>query len=319
MKNIVYLLILLAFIETSCSKKDGSTDLQQPVQNTDPYLPVPDRFTKKVLLEELTAIWCGYCPRGNHFQHYIDSAYGDKAICVSIHVADALEDMQLVTATGLNLLDSGLFHNFDTSDTGYPNSAVNRAAPLKDPSLWPSIVPGQVSLYAKCGLAIDASSVAGNVLTVTVHAGFAQPLSSDYRLNVYLIESDVHSATNSSYSQHNYYSNNGGSHPDSTYFYYGNATPVSYYNLNTEITDFRHDNVLRKLLTSVPFGDQIPVSEMGRGKQFVKTYTVDLSGYDISKCSIVAFVDKFGTDFLNNEHQVQNVQRVKVYSKIMWD
>jgi len=318
MKKIIYLLVFIAFTVISCTKKDGTAELPQPEINTDPFKPVPDHFTKKVLIEELTASWCGYCPRGNHYSHKIDSLYSGKVIGVSIHVSDAMEVMQLVTPSGNNLLDSGLFHNFDTTDTGYPNSSVNREAPLNDPSDWLFIVPSQIGNYAKCGLAIDASSLNGNALTVTVHTGFAQTMNSDYRLNVFLVEADVHSSVNVSYDQHNYYSSTG-SNPSHNYFYYGNPTPVNYFDLPPSINDFHHDNVLRQLLTSVPFGDQIPPSAMIKKNEYVKTFTVDLTPYNRSNCYIVAFVDKYGTDFLNNEHQVQNVQRVKVGQIKFWD
>ncbi len=317
MKKVLSLCVFIAFIITSCSKKEGTVDLPQPDQNTNPLSPVPNNFTKKVLIEELTASWCGYSPRGNHYVHTIDSIFGGKVIKVAIHVSDAMEDLQLVTPTGLNLLDSGLFHNFDTSDTGYPNSSVNRAAPLIDPAAWTTAVPGQIGVFAKCGLAIDASSLDGNSLTVSVHSGFAQSLNSDYRLNVYLVETNVHSL-NIAYDQHNYYSQSA-VHPNSSYIYYGSAAPVNYYHLPPSINDYRHDNVLRKLLTEVPFGDKIPVAEMAKGYDYVKTFTVSLAGYIKSNCYIVAFIDKYGTDFLNNEHQVQNVQRVKVGQIQYWD
>src|SRR5437773_8171756 len=99
MKKIIYLLFFVALAFISCSKKDGTADLAQPEINTDPFKPVPDHFTKKVLIEELTASWCGYCPRGNHYWHYIDSVYSGKAIGVSIHVSDVMEDYQLVTSS----------------------------------------------------------------------------------------------------------------------------------------------------------------------------------------------------------------------------
>ena len=77
--------------------------------------------------------------------------------------------------------------------------------------------------------------------------------------------------------------------------------------------------MLRKLLTSIPFGDVIPVEEMVKGKHYVKTFTANLTGYDKANCYIVAFIDKYGADFTNHQHQVQNVQRVKVGQIQYWD
>lgn len=315
---MVYAFLISAFFITSCDKKDGGAGLTQPEENADLFSPVPTQFTQKILLEELTATWCGYCPHGSHYFHKVDSAFPGKVIGVAIHISDIMEDYELVSNSGYNMLDSTLFQNADSSDDGYPNGSVNRLGPLLSPTGWHSSAHSQIGLLAKCGLAIDASAISGNSLTVTVHAGFAQTLNSDYRLNVFLVESNVHSISNTSYDQKNYYSQSG-SHPSSSYFYYGNATPVNYFDLPPSINGFKHDNVLRKLLTSIPFGDKIPVEEMVKGKHYVKTFTANLTGYDKSHCYIVAFIDKYGADFTNHQHQVQNVQRVKVGQIQYWD
>jgi hypothetical protein len=313
MKRILYLILFLSAASaiTSCTKKDGASDLPQPVLNTDPFVPVPDRFSKKVLIEELTGAWCGYCPRGPHYLHAIDSMYEEEVIDYAIHVGDVMEVPELVTSSGANMLDSGLFLN-----TGYPNGCINRGQPLSDPSDWPGAVPSEIGLYAKCGLAIDASILSGNALTVIVHTGFAQALYTSYRLNVFLVEDNVHSAGNSNYDQHNYYSSTGTS-PDSSYNYYGGLYPQRYYDLPPVITDYHYSMVLRKLLSAVPYGDVIPESEMTKGHDFKKSYTVNLTGFDKTKCYIVAFVDKYGTELPH--HQVQNIQRVKVGQVKMWD
>ncbi len=318
MKKLLFIGIFAALAMTSCTKKDGTADLPQPEQNSDEFSPVPEYFTRKILVEELTASWCGYCPRGPHYFHKIDSTFEGKVVGVSIHVSDAMEDISMVGSNGYNLLDSALFHNYDHTDAGYPNGSVNRMAPLTDPSGMYGQVLGLVGTYAKCGLAIDASTVSGNTLTVTVHAGFATSLNSDYRLNVWLVESPVSSTTNPSYDQRNYYSQSG-SHPDSAYRYYGVTPSINYYNLPPSINGYKHENVLRKSMTSLPFGDQLAVGDMAKGNHYKKTFTISLSGYNSSNCYVVAFIDKYGTDFLNNEHQVQNVQKVKVGSKKSWD
>ena len=52
--------------------------------------PVPDSFTKKVLIEEFTGAWCGYCPDGAHrLEKIIDSNDGN-VIGVSLHNGDQM-------------------------------------------------------------------------------------------------------------------------------------------------------------------------------------------------------------------------------------
>jgi hypothetical protein len=299
MKKLIYLVSIVALVVTSCSKKDGSTDLPHPSTEAEPT--VPEHFSKKVLIEELTGAWCGYCPRGGYWFDKIDSTYEGKVIGVSIHVGDVMEDHELVTSSGANMLDSGLFLN-----TGYPNGSVDRHA-LMDPTSWMSMFPLETSLYAKCGIAIDASSVSGNTLNLVVRTGFSQTLSSEYHLNVYIVEADVHSNIDHSYDQHNYYSQFSTS-PDSAYPYYWYPDPIP---------DFHHKNVLRKLVSAIPNGDRIPEADMVKGKSNKKTYTVNLAGLNTANCYIVAFVDKYGTDL--SQHQIQNVQKVKIGQNKNWD
>jgi hypothetical protein len=301
MKKTTYLLTIVAFAFASCSKKDGTTDLPHPVDNS-ANLQVPSSFGKKVLFEEFTGAWCGFCPRGTYYFDQVDSAYPGKAVGVSVHVGqgEVMQDPQLVTPTGGNLLED--FFQI----TGVPSGTVNRG-PIDDPTDWPGVMGSQVGLFAKCGFSIDASSVSGNTCSITVHTGFSANLYGDYRLNVFLIETDIHSATDASYDQHNYYSQGS-----------PNADPsLPYYYLPSVINDFHHMNVLRHMITSVPFGDQIPQSQMVKGHDYVKSFTVDLTSFNKANCSIIAFVDKYGTD--PSQHQVQNVQKVKVGSSVGWN
>ncbi len=300
MKKIPFYLTVIAVALSSCSKKDTSGDLPHPDQPSSD-LQVPSSFGRKTLIEEVTGAWCGYCPAGTFYYDLMDSTYPGKMVGVSIHVGDVMEDMELVSGSNNSLAD--MF-----PDPGVPRGVINRGA-IKNPVEWPGIVSSEVSLYPKCGFAIDASSVSGHTVTMTVQTGFTASLYGDYRLNIFIVEAIVHNATNTDYDQHNYYSATG-SHPDANYSIFYNQPPV--------MVDFHHENVLRKLVTAVPAGDPIPQSEMVKGNNYKKTFTTTLpSSINPTDCYVVAFVDKYGTS--PSQHQVQNVQRVKIGQKTGWN
>ena len=306
MKKTLYALSVIAIAFTSCSKDDGSSDLAKPVASES--VVVPSSFGKKVMIEELTGAWCGYCPRGTYNFDTVAKVFNkitEKVIGVSIHVSDVMEASQLVNSSG-----NMLYQMFQPSNPGYPNGSIDRGA-LSDPVDWMSLMPSDVSLWAKCGFSIDATAISGSTLTLVVHTGFAADMFGDYRLNVFVVEADVHS-TDAMYDQHNYYSQSG-SNPDPTSIYY-NQPPL--------MNDFHHQNVLRKLVTSVPYGDNIPQSNMVKGKDYARTFSVNLSAASLhtssySNCYIVVFVDKYGTDL--SQHQIQNVQKVKIGQSIGWN
>ncbi|MBK7964132.1 MAG: thioredoxin family protein [Bacteroidetes bacterium] len=77
--------------------------------------------TKRVLMEEGTGTWCGWCPRGAVFTEQFDTVYADYAIVVAVHNSDPMTDA--VYDPGLGSLISG-----------YPSGAVDRKDNDVDPS-----------------------------------------------------------------------------------------------------------------------------------------------------------------------------------------
>lgn len=135
---------------------------------------LPDSFTKNVLFEELTGLWCGYCPLGALKIKNNMEQYGDRFIGVAIHAGDVLE-----IPAGKKLAER-------YGGSGYPSCVVDRGAPIH-----PNSSDGQVSSAlnstASCGLAIDATQSG----EVTITAGFLETISDDVRLTVYLLENKI--------------------------------------------------------------------------------------------------------------------------------
>jgi len=253
---------------------------------------VPSAFTKKVLIEEFTGAWCGYCPDGAHIVESIINDNNGKVVGVSLHSGDAME------VAHTNFLETTY------QNTGYPSGMVDRVSINGSTSLnrgyWESVANAQLSETAVCGLAI-ISEVNGQNATVEVHAGFNSTLNGDdYRLTVYLIEDGV-TGTGYGYDQSNYYNE---------------VAESPFNNLGNPIEGYEHNHTLRAIL-SESLGDAIMVSEMASGGEHIETYTVDLSSYNKNKLSIVAFVTKIGSTIA--EHEIMNVQKCDIDGFQDWD
>jgi hypothetical protein len=303
MKKILCLLsVCFVLVYTSC-KKEGTVTLLQP-DTTKSITAVPVSFSQKVLIEEFASTWYGNCPTADYYLNQylgqVNSQYPDRVYGTTIHVADVMEapELQFFNAPFIdNVLDT-MFNNTG----GYPIAMANRNDPDPLNISWMNCaaeVPGLLGQNPKCGLAIDAR-MDGNVLNLSVHAGFRVDVLGEYRLHVYLVETSVHSS-DSLYDQ-------------------ANTTidpQCPYFNSPNPIHNYTHANVLRKVISTGGNGEAIPAVNMRKGKQYIKNYTVNLSNFSWGSCSIIAFVDKYA-DYAGG-HRIMNVQKVAVGSLKNWD
>ncbi len=254
--------------------------------------PVPTTFTKKVLIEEFTGTWCGYCPQGAYHLENIIKSNDGNVIGVSLHSDDKMSIDQT------DYLGS-LYQSFS-----FPSGMVDRYSNHSSVSIgmgsWESDALSQLTKVANCGLAIK-SEVTGSLVNVEVHVGFNASLAGDYRLNVYLIEDNV-TGEGSGYDQVNFYNSN----PDSPFYGLGNS-----------IEGYEHNNTLRAVLSSRS-GDEInSMSILESGEDITSTYNIDISSYDKKNLSVVAFILRVGSDY--KDHEVLNVQKCDINSLQDWD
>ena len=252
---------------------------------------VPTTFTKKVLIEEFTGAWCGYCPDGAYIVENLISDNAGRVIGVSVHSADAMEIAQ------------SEFLESTYQNAGYPSGMVDRFPYDGYVSLnrgyWEYITNNQLSKTATCGLAIK-SEVNGNSATVEVHAGFNNELNGDYMLTVYLIEDNV-TGIGYGFDQMNFYDS------DSDSPFYGLGNPIEGY---------EHNHTLRSVLSD-PLGDVLSASVLVPGGEHIAEYTVDISAYNVENLYLVAFINFVGASFI--DHEILNAQKCKIGSFQDWD
>lgn len=230
-----------------------------------------NNFSKKVIMEEFAGMWCGYCVR---FTYLVDTMVhsNNNIIPVQVHSGDVLEYTYVQQMR--NKFGVGSF----------PFGYLNRGQ-VWDESM--SMVQGLLNNRTKLGLAIN-SSINNNIVNATVKVKFDVTTSESLSIIVVLLEDSF------IYPQSNYY----------------NTTFDSpFYGLGDPIQNYRHNNVLRVAATDI-FGDEIPTSAQNKNETWEKTYSINASGFNLSNCKIVAYVQYT----LNNVSRwgVLNAQVVKV-------
>ena len=278
-------LLLLSFVFFACSDNNEEPE----------FSVMPLSFTKKVLIEEFTAAWCGYCPWGAAIVENIVND-NENVIPVAVHVRDGMA------------IDHSSFLEMTYQNNSYPAGMVDRAPyNVNDTTQVVSFNAGyfsyfsanQLLLEAECGLAMR-SKVSGNIATIEVRAGFNTDLSGDYRLTVYLLEDGV-TGSGYGFDQINW----------------DNEEPQSdFYGMGDPIVGYVHDHTLRAVLSG-ELGDPLDESVLTSGGEHIASYSIDISNYDKKKLSAVAFIQQIGTDF--TQHEVLNVQQVGITGFQDWD
>ena len=231
----------------------------------------PSEFTQKILLEDCTGAWCGFCPRGTH---QIESYKATHPNCISIAVHGGVD------------ADPMKFQYYSTFNsyfhvTGYPTILLNRKIQSGSSFEWSENnvdLDNALKAGAPIGLAISTTTNAGTI-TGTVKVKFGVTITKQAKIVVALVENGI------VYPQTNYYSTSYGYTP----YLYGAVSPVN---------DFVHNGVLRRTFTNL-FGDIIPISSQTKDNIWELPISIPLSGvtsdgssYDAisSNSAIIAFV-----------------------------
>jgi len=149
---------------------------------------------KRVVVEEGTGTWCGWCPRGFVAMEYMLENYPESFIGIAVHNEDPM-----VVAEHDNNIDL----------TGYPSANVDRT--LLDVEVGAAAFEGfhnsQMRAVSPVAVDLDASYESdGRSVTVEAKATFYSQLSDeDLRFSVIMVEDSVVGTTNG-FAQVNFYS-----------------------------------------------------------------------------------------------------------------
>ena len=281
MINIIHkitftLLLLLVF---SCEDSDINREFSE----------TPTSFTKKVLLEEFTGSWCGYCPSGAEILQNLMNSY--SVIGVALHSSD-----------DMSIAHTSVLESFYPS-SGYPSGMVDRinfdGIVGLNRGYWSYLTEQQLQKSAICGLAIN-SEISGDSVNIQIRSAFDTTMTMEnYNLNVYIIEDDVQ-GEGYGYDQRNYYNDDAES---------------SFYQLGDPIINYKHNQTLRKVLTNtygIPF-----TTSSSPGIEFIDNFKEDITNFNKNKLSVVAFITYNGAAATN--HEVLNAQKCDIDGFQDWD
>lgn len=156
-------------------------------------------YLHKIVAEELTGTWCGFCTRGIVAMDNMREKYPDTFIGIAVHGSDVMEH----TPHKSGIMAYGL--------PGYPSSITNRVKErLGDPSNFEYYYSLEYNKTPPCGL--EAEGVFDPETKEVTAKGiiyFAQPQSDiDYRFSYIVIENNINVPDNADYNQANYYADN---------------------------------------------------------------------------------------------------------------
>lgn len=151
---------------------------------------------RRILFEEGTGAWCGYCPDAHLILAQAKATYGKKVIPVSYHFDDSMS------------IESGniFLSNYFSS---YPDAMLDRKVMLGSNNTWLSELAARINGNAPVDISIEAKSfnVQTREIAYTVRAKFSDYWYGNMTLGSIITEDKVRgNALANIWSQNNYYS-----------------------------------------------------------------------------------------------------------------
>lgn len=224
----------------------------------------------KVVAEELTGSWCGWCVRGIVALDETKKAHPELFIAIAVHGNDFLESPEYTDYI------AGLI-----GSSGYPNSVVNRDRNTAgDPEYIPVRFEQKASAPIEGYVTLETGGEDGLYEATAKVALNSNGLDGHYRMAYAIVESDVYEEGNSNYVQHNSYA--GGA----------NGEMGGYEDLPEYVPDFHFQDVARGTIGD-PSGIEgsLPL-RMDAGREYVTTesFTLPETVLNVDNVYIVAML-----------------------------
>ena len=249
--------------------------------------------TKRVLIEQFTGAWCGYCVDGTVKMDEILAQYPGRTLGVKFHNGDkmAIPETDIIgSALGL---------------TGYPTGNVDRAPVnvggqiriMLDRSAWKTVVEQLLNTTAVVDVKLEWAydETTGDIIA-SISADFEQAVPNEVRFNVYVIEDEV-TGSGTGWDQANYYNNTQG-HP-----YYGKGNPVK---------NYKHMAVVRATMGG-PWGAENSIPQpVTAGMKAKYSFIIKKDpSWNINKIKLIGLV----ANYTQNSRQILNsVEGTKIKS-----
>jgi len=220
---------------------------------------------KKVLVEQFTGAWCGWCPDGYSQLNTIVNT-NTNVIAVSIHDNDKMS-----TTSGSQLIND-YAEKFPSATIDQYYFTANELIGI-DRTNWNTYINQRLAM--KVPATVTVTNIAYNSNTrqidATVSTTFIGDVKGDYRLNLYVKENNVYGpiadSSDNNWNQHNNLFNI----PSSTYYQYGNLIGNEYVMSSLK---YKHQFVLDTLLDGA-YGTSgiVPNNGSTNGQTYTKNYS----------------------------------------------
>lgn len=251
-------------ISVSITGVNGAADAT-PADNTlsTQFISVSQNSPKKVVIEEGTGTWCGWCPRGAVGMHNAEISFPNDFIGIAVHNNDPMTLAEYDTGANFNSFPG---MNVDRSVLGQDvgpdfSEFINERKPM--------VVPAALNA---------TSALAGRTLTFNASAVFRTNFTNgNFRFAAVVVENEV-KGTASGYNQKNYYA--GGTYGTMD-GYESKPNPVP-------AADMVYDHVGRMLLGGYAGQAGSIPSVITDGQVVNYTFTADIpTAYNLDKINVV--------------------------------
>ncbi len=256
---------------------------------------------QRVLLEQFTGAWCGWCVDGTIVMDSMMAEFPGKIIGVKVHSGDAMafsQGNQLLSGLGVSSYPSGAVNRASVDVGGNIQIAISRGAWR---NVAQQIMDRQPNVDVQLDYKIDKNS---KTVKGMITGEFLNNVENNTRFLLYVIEDDV-TGSGQGYDQSNYLSYQ--YNPTDDYVasnpYIDDPKEHPYYNKPGKIEGYVHEKVARAYIDG-PFGAPnsiIGATNAGDVHRYTFSYTLDNS-WDLNNVYLVGAV----VDYAPNSLMVQN-------------
>ncbi len=250
---------------------------------------------RKIVLEDHTGAWCGWCPRGMETLETLENKYGEDIIGVGVHNGDAMAITTYQTPLAQMI-----------GVTGYPNGSVNRITYggkiAQSDGVWATIAEANVNKDVPVGVTLEVDyNKATGAYTATITAVVETAVNANLGFNLWILQ-DYMTGTGSQWNQANYLSGRAG------------FEDSKFYDQPSSIPGFMHMDVFRGAHGGIE-GDQgtFPSGMVPAGT-YKQVYTGNVSNMNVTdknNAYFVAVVHNKATKEIINADRVGKVVKPK--------
>jgi hypothetical protein len=247
---------------------------------------------RKLMIEEITGAWCGYCPRAPIIYEKTIKPFYPQVMMVAIHTGDGMEITEskplrdtYVTGVPTGFVSRGVASGYGNVDLS-PESWKGR---LQDMDL--EFNPVKLSVY-------NYYYPDTREWKVDVIADFVLDIVGDYRFNIYVIEDGL-SGTGSKWNQRNFF-NLGASEPYMELQGAGDPIP-----------GYVHNHVVRKMTGGSWGADGIIPDSVKRGDRYLysETFTIP-ENWDPDNLHLIGMVQEYNSR--ESKRPILNVEEAEL-------